>query len=179
MLIWLISISFAIIVVIYLMHDVKLNEEIKKLIVNNTPEIILENIIFERDMFDSLWKITVPSLERQKEVVKISSIDISRKFSNGDIWEIAGNNGEYIESTEIAAFNEISGNIVIDGQPLQLYAPYVSWEKSGDLVVLSKGITINGEYGSLSADKAKLESANLVILEGGEIIWNILSYDLR
>jgi hypothetical protein len=177
--VWVFSISLAVTLITFLIHDVKLNEEIKKLSAADTPEITLDNIRFERDMFDSLWKINIPSLERQKEVVKILSIDISREFPNGDIWELNGKSGEFVERSEIATFNEISGHIIFDGQTLEIYAPHVSWEKSGDLVVISKGIRINGEYSSLSADSAKVEDGNMVTIERGEIVWNFLSYDLR
>jgi len=177
---WVILISFTITVVSYLIHDVKLNIEIMKLAITDVPEIRLENIKFERDAFGSRWKINIPSLERQRGVVRISSIDISREFSNGDIWRIIGDNGEYIESSETAVFNEISGRMVVDGQIFNLYAPFVLWEKSGDLVTLSKGVAIKGGFSSISADKAKVESGNLITIEkGGEIIWNLSSYDIK
>jgi hypothetical protein len=166
-------------VITYLMHDVKLNVETAKLTLNNTPEIRIENIRFERNMFGSLWKINIPSLERQKEVAKIPSIDIYRKFSNGDIWEITGYNGEYFESSETAELNDISGIIVIDGQAFEVYVPCASWERSEDSVVLSKGVAVNGKFGAMSADKAKIEAGNLISIEGGKIIWNSTSYDIR
>jgi len=178
-LIWGVTISFVIMIIIYLMHDVKLNIETAKLGLNNAPEIRIENIKFERDMFGSLWKISIPSLERQKEVVKIVSIDIFREFPNGDAWEITGYNGEYIESSETATLNDISGHLVVDGRAYEIYAPEASWEKSGDYVVLSKGAAVNGEFGSMSADRANIEAGNLLTIEGGEIVWNFSSYDTR
>jgi hypothetical protein len=176
---WIILVSFAIMIVTYLVHDVKLNIETAKLIIANVPEIRLENIRFERDMFDSHWRISIPNLERLREVVRVFSVDISREFSNGDTWKISGDNGEYIESSEMATLNEVSGHIVIDGKFYEFYAPCASWEKSGDTVVLSKGVTINGEFGSISAGKARIEDGNLVTVERGEITWNFLSYDIR
>ena len=176
---WGITISFAVMIITYLVHDVKLNIETAKLGLNNAPEISIENIKFERDMFGSLWKISIPTLERQKEVVRILSIDVFREFPNGDVWKITGYNGEYIESSETATLKDISGSLVIDGQAFEIYAPQASWEKSGDFIVLSNGVAVNGELGSMSADKANIEAGNMLNIEGGEIIWNFASYDTR
>ena len=177
---WVVLVSLMVTVSAYLVHDVKLNLEIMKLAITDVPEIRLENIKFERDAFDSQWKINIPSLERQRGVVRLSSIDISREFLNDDIWKIKADNGEYIESSETAAFNEISGSMVMDGQVFELYAPYVIWEKSGDLVILSKGVAIKGVSSSISADIAKIYSGNLITIEkGGEIIWSISSFDIK
>jgi len=176
---WIVIVLFIILVVNSLLRDVNLNVEIIKMSLSDTPEIRLENIRFERDMFGSQWKITIPSLEKRKETIRISSIDVYREFSNGDIWEIRGINGEYVESSEIAMFNEVSGSMLMDDRVYDFYAPSVLWEKSGDLVVFLKGIVINGEFSSISADKAKVEAGNLITIEGGEIIWNFISYDTR
>ena len=177
---WIVLISLTVTVTSTLVHDVKLNLEIVKLAITDVPEIRLENIKFERYAFGSQWKINIPNLERQKGVVRLSSIDISREFSNGDIWKIKGDNGEYIESSETAAFNEVSGSMVMDGQVFELYAPFVLWEKSGDLVMLSKGVVIKGGSSSISADIAKVYSGNLITIEkGGEIIWNLSSFDIK
>jgi hypothetical protein len=176
---WIVLVLFATIAITFLMHDIGLNVEIIKLGFTDAPEIRLENIRFERDIFESHWRISIPSLERRKEITKISSVNIFREFSNGDIWEIRGDNGEYIESSEIAMFREVSGRMIMDGRAFDLYAPTVLWEKSGDLVVFLEGIAINGEFSSVSADKAKVEAGNLITIEGGEIIWNFLSYDIR
>ena len=176
---WGISILFAVTMVYFLIHDVGLNVEIMRLAITDIPELRLENIRFERDISGTHWRINIPSLERQSGIVRILSIYISREFSNGDIWEIRGNDGEYIENAETATFNEISGNVVVDGQVFEIHTPHALWERSGDLVTLSKGIVIRGGFGSISADKAKIEAGNLIIMEGGEIIWNISSYDAR
>ena len=177
---WAALVSFAVTLISYLIHDVKLNVEIIKLGISDVPEIRLENIKFERDISGSHWKINIPSLERQRGVVRISSIDVFRELSHGAMWEIRGNDGEYIESSEIAEFNDISGLIEVDGQVFKLYAPCILWEKSGDLVTFSKGFAIRGEFSSISADKAKVEAGNLITIEeGGEIIWNISSYDIK
>ena len=176
---WVVTVLFAIIIIAYIIHDVRLNEEILKLSTTDTPEIRIENVRFERDMFGSLWKINIPSLERQKEIIRILSIDITRIFSNDETWRIKGNSGEYIENSEKAALNGVSGHIVLDGHVLEILATRVSWEKSGDLVILSDGFRINSKFSSLSADKAIIEDANLVTIEGGEIVWNFVSYDLR
>ena len=177
---WMVFISLMVTVTAYLVHDVKLNLEIMKLAITDVPEIRLENIKYERYAFGSQWRINIPNLERQRGVVKLSSIDISREFPNGDVWKIKGDNGEYIESSETAAFNEISGHMVMDGQVFELYAPFVLWEKSGDLVILSEGVAIKGGFGSISADKAKVYSGNLITIEkGGEIIWNLSSFDIK
>ena len=177
---WIILVSFVIILITYLMHDIRLSAEIIKLGFTNVPEIRIENIRFERDILGSIWRINIPSLERQDGVIKIFSIDVLRELSNGDIWEISGENGEYIENSEIAEFNGISGRIVLDGQVFELNAPCITWEKNDDLIVLSKGISVNGEFASLSANKAKVEAGNFITIEeGGEIIWNISSYDIK
>ena len=177
---WIILVSFIITVIYYLIHDVRLNLEIMKLGITDIPEIRLENIKFERDISGARWKVSIPGLERKRGVVKILSIDISRELASGDIWELKGDSGEYIENSEIAVFNKISGRMVMDGQVYELYAPAVLWEKSGDLVTLSNGVAIKGGAGSISADKAKVEAGNLIIMEkGGEIIWNISSYDIK
>jgi hypothetical protein len=176
---WGISILFAIMIINYLVQDAKLNIETAKLGLNNTPEIRIENMRFERDISGSLWRINIPSLERQKEVTRILSIDVFREFPNGDVWKITGYDGEYIESSETAILNDISGRLVIDGKAFEVYAPQASWEKSGDFVALSKGAAINGEFCSMSADKAIIEDGNLLNIEGGEIIWNFVSYDTR
>jgi len=177
---WVILISFVVTVVIYLIHDVRLSTEILKLAITDVPEIRLESIRIEREIYGANTRINIPNLERQSGVVKISSIDISRELSNGDIWEIKGDSGEYIESSETAAFNEISGRIVLNGQIYELYAPNVSWEKSGDLVIFTKGVAIKGGFSSISADIVRVEKGKLITIEkGGEIIWNISGYDIK
>lgn len=178
-LLWLVFVSFAIIVIIYLIHDVKLKEEILKLSNIDTPEIRLENIKFEREMFGSLLKINIPSLERQKNIVKLLSVDVTRVFQNGETWKIKGDSGEYIESYEIARLNRVSGHVVLDGYFFELCASVISWEKSGDLVILSEGVNVNGSFASLSADKVEVKDANIATIERGEIVWNFTSYDLR
>ena len=75
------------------MHDAGLNVEIMKMVVADAPDARLENIKFQRDIFESRWRIIIPSLERQREIIRISSIDIFREFSNGNIWEIRGYHG--------------------------------------------------------------------------------------
>jgi len=178
-LVWGVTISFAVMIITYLIHDVELNIETAKLSLSDTPELMIENIKFERDMLGSLWKINIPSLERQREVVKVASIDVIREFPNGDVWTFTGYDGEYIESFETATLNDITGHLVIDGQAFQVYAPQASWENSGDFILFSRGATINGEFSSMSADKANIEDGNLLNIEGGEIIWNFASYDTR
>jgi len=177
---WGMLLLFTAIIISYLIHDIGLNTEIIKLAITDVPDLRLENIKFERDISGAIWKINVPSLERQKGVVKILSIDVTRELPNGHIWEIKSDNGEYMEDSEIAAFNEISGDIAVDGQVFKLYAPYALWEKNRDLVTFSKGFAIRGEFSSIFADEAKIEAGNLIIIEkGGEIIWNISSYDIK
>ena len=176
---WIVLILFVVLIITYLMRDAGLNVEIMRMGIADAPDVRLENIRFEREIFESRWRISIPRLERQREIIRILSIDVFREFSNGNIWEIRGYHGEYIESSETAIFNEVSGQMIMDGRAYKFYAPGASWEKSGDLVVFSKGIAINGEFSSISADKAKVEDGNLITIEGGEIIWNSLSYDIR
>lgn len=98
---WAAGLAFAFALVSSALRDMNLREEILKLAVPEMPEVTIENIDFEREMFGAHWKVTAANLQRHEGVIQLLSFDASRETDSGDLARITSTRAVYIESADI------------------------------------------------------------------------------
>lgn len=91
--------------VISAVRDINLREEINKFAKVDLPEMTMQNIKFEREMFGARWNVNVVSMERQGGVVKISSFDASRE-TDSSVSRIHSQKAIYNEAEKIVELPE-------------------------------------------------------------------------
>ncbi|MDR1732654.1 MAG: hypothetical protein LBR61_11235 [Synergistaceae bacterium] len=136
------------------------------------PEIVLENLEFEREISGDLWRVRVPFARRSDGVVSASSIDILRQMPDGREWYFKSGRGVFREASRKAELYSLLGTLEGGTRVWNLESPFLSWSEGTNEFLFSGGFTIYDAEFILKADTASIDSSGIVLLDrGGTIRW--------
>jgi len=158
----------------YVFKDIKLVEELDLLRENlgNMPVVVVENLVFEREIAGELWYVRVPMARRLNNMVEVRSMDVLRKFADGKEWFFMGSRGFYSETAESADVIMLLGTLETDARVLNLESPLLSWANSEDVFLFPKGLILYDAEFLLETKAASLDTSGVISLyEGAVIRW--------
>jgi hypothetical protein len=158
----------------YAFRDIRLDVDILRESLERMPQLILENLEFEREVSGDLWRVRVPLVERRegKEAkIEVRSVDV-RRLTDGREWYFWSARGFYSEKAESADLLSLLGTLETDTRVLNLESPWLSWSKDENVFLFPKGLTIYDAEFILQSDAASIDVSGVVLLDkGGVIRW--------
>ncbi|MDR2180703.1 MAG: hypothetical protein LBP21_10375 [Synergistaceae bacterium] len=155
----------------YAFRDIRLNVDILRESLERMPQLVLENLEFEREVSGDLWQVRVPLVQRSEGTIEVRSVDV-RRLARGREWYFMGSRGFYSEEAESADLVSLLGTLETDSRVLNLESPWLSWSKEENVFLFPKGLTIYDAEFILQSDAASIDASGVVVLDkGGVIRW--------
>ena len=96
----------------YAMSDLNLNVDLLRDSVSKMPGMMMQNIQLSRVISGDTWRVKIPYLDRDGDIVNMKSLDVRREIS-GDKgeWYFFGHSGIYSMDKQIASVNGLLGTL--------------------------------------------------------------------
>ena len=151
----------------------KLDVDLLRESLMNTPGISIENIHMKREVSGDLWQVQIPLLSREDERIIARSIDINRTFKNNSgNWYFFCKEAFYFFEKNIANVKGLLGTIESGTKIFNLESPFLVWQEENSSFSFPEGLLFYDNEFLLKTKCASMDSSGLIILEKGvEIQW--------
>ncbi|MBR0075012.1 MAG: hypothetical protein IJP96_04615 [Synergistaceae bacterium] len=157
----------------YAMSDMNLDVDLLRESLVKMPGIVMENINFSREVSGDMWRVKIPYLDRDGNIINAKSLDIKRELS-GDKgeWTFFGSEAVYVYDKKIASLKKLSGTLESDNRSWILESPKLDWKEENNTFTFPEGLVIyDGEF-LLRTPLASMDNSGVILLEkGGVIRW--------
>ncbi|MBQ6739096.1 MAG: hypothetical protein IJQ99_06025 [Synergistaceae bacterium] len=157
----------------YAMSDMNLDVDLLRESLMKMPGIVMENINFSREVSGDMWRVKIPYLDRDGNIINAKSLDIKRELS-GDKgeWTFFGSEAVYVYDKKIASLKKLSGTLESDNRSWILESPKLDWKEENNTFTFPEGLVIyDGEF-LLRTPLASMDNSGVILLEkGGVIRW--------
>lgn len=162
-----------VVLVRYAMHDMNLDVDLLRESLMNMPGLVMENIQLAREISGDMWRVKVPYLDREGNIVTMKSLDVRREISgDGGQWAFFGRDAVYSFDKSIASVTGLRGVLDNKERAWSLESPRLNWEQEKNTFVFPEGLLIYDTEFLLSTPKASMDNSGVVLLEqGGVIQW--------
>ena len=170
--IFLIALFIGIIILArYAMRDMNLDVDLLRESLMRMPGLIMENIQFSREVSGDMWRVKVPYLERNGNLISVRSLDVTREISgdNGE-WKFIGDEGIYSYDKNVASINGLHGTLDSKKRVWTLESPQLNWTEKNNTFVFPKGLLIYDTEFILRTPVASMDNSGVILLEQGGII---------
>ncbi len=156
----------------YAMRDMRLDVNLLREGLMRMPGLVMENLQMEREVSGDLWRVHVPYLDREKDLVTIRSLDVRRQLREGGEWYFFGAEGVYSHDEGRAIVRGVLGTLETRERMWNLEGPELHWDNQSREFTFPAGLTLYDSEFSLVTPKASMDEAGVVLLEkGGSIQW--------
>jgi hypothetical protein len=153
----------------YAFRDIRLDVDILRESLEKMPQLVLENLEFEREVSGDLWRVRVPLVQRREDKIEVRSVDV-RRLTDGREWYFLGARGFYSEKAASADLLSLLGTLETDERVLNLESPWLSWSRDENVFLFPKGLTIYDAEFILQSDVASIDASGIVLLDKGGIM---------
>lgn len=166
-------ICFGIVVLVrYVMRDLRLDVDLLREGLLRMPGIVMENLEFDREISGDRWRVRLPLAERLGERVTVRSIDIRRRLASGGEWYFFGAHGVYSNDERAAELRGLLGTLETPTRVLNLESPELRWREEQGEFRFPSGLTLYDDEFVLRASEASMDESGVVLLDkGGTVIW--------
>ena len=164
-----------VVLVRYVIRDMNLDVDLLRESLQNVPALVMENIQFSRKISGDMWRVLVPYLERDDDIVTLQSLDIRRTLAgSGDrSWYFFGQRGIYSSDKKAASISGLMGTLENSNRTWTLESSQIFWQDGTDSLVFPNGLTIYDEEFSVMSHQASMDKNGVILLEqGGVIQWS-------
>ncbi len=156
----------------YAMRDMKLDVNLLREGLVHMPGLVMENLQMEREVSGDLWRVRVPYLDREKDLVTIRSLDVRRQLSEGGEWYFFGTEGVYSHDEGRAIVHGVRGTMETPERIWNLEGAVLRWDDKSGEFTFPEGLTLYDNEFLLTTPKASMDEAGVVLLEkGGSLQW--------
>ena len=162
-----------VIIVSYARRDIQLDVDLLRESLLNMPGLVMENIQMSREVSGDMWRIKLPYLDREGDIIRMRSLDIRRQLS-GDKgeWYFFGREGIYSHDINAASISGLLGTLENDGRTWKLESNRLDWQEGKDSLVFPEGLFIYDDELKLKTPQASIDKSGVILLEqGGVIQW--------
>ena len=162
-----------VVLVRYAMRDMELDVDLLRESIMNVPAIVMENIQLSREVSGDMWRVKIPYLDRDGDVVNVKSLDIRRQIS-GDKgeWYFFGREGVYSHDVKTASINGLLGTLADENRTWNLEGRKLNWQEKNNTFTFPEGLVLYDEELSLNAPYASMDNSGVILLQhGGVIQW--------
>ena len=162
-----------VVLVRFAMRDMELDVDVLRESIMNLPAVIMENIQLSREVSGDIWRVKIPYLDRDGDLVHVKSLDIRREIKgNKGEWYFFGREGVYSHDVKAASINGLLGTLAEENRTWNLEGEKLNWQEQNNTITFTEGITIYDEELSLNAPYASMDNSGVILLEyGGVIQW--------
>ena len=164
----------------YAMSDMNLDVDLLRESLMKMPGIVMENINFSREISGDMWRVKIPYLDRNGNIINVKSLDVKREL-NGDKgeWTFFGGEGVYLYDKKTASLKKLSGTLQTKNSKNKnhdrtwiLESPQLDWKEEKNTFTFPEGLVIyDGEF-LLRTPLASMDNSGVILLEkGGVIRW--------
>ena len=157
----------------YAMRDMNLNVDLLRESLMRMPGLVMENIQFSREVSGDIWRVKIPYLEREGNLISVKSLDVTREISNDNgEWKFIGDEGIYSYDKNIASVSGLHGTLDSKTRILTLESPKLNWTQENNTFVFPEGLVIYDSEFFLRTPLASMDNSGVILLEqGGVIQW--------
>jgi hypothetical protein len=162
-----------VVLVRFAMRDMELDVDVLRESIMNVPAVIMENIQLSREVSGDMWRVKIPYLDRDDDIVHVRSLDIRREIS-GDKgeWYFFGREGIYSHDVKAASINGLLGTLADENRTWNLEGKKLNWQEENSTFIFPEGLIIYDDELSLNAPYASMDSSGVILLDhGGVIQW--------
>ncbi|MBQ7577043.1 MAG: hypothetical protein IJT21_02115 [Synergistaceae bacterium] len=161
-----------VVLVRFAMRDINLNIDLLRESLENLPGIVMENIQFAREISGDTWRIRIPYLERDGDIVSVKSLDVRREIKSGGEWYFFGSKGTYQHDIKSASLLGLLGTLDTGERVWNLESPRLNWQEKNNTFSFPEGFTIYDDEFMLKTPNASMDESGVILLErGGVIQW--------
>ena len=162
-----------VVLVRYVVRDMNLDVDLLRESLQNVPALVMENIQFSRKISGDMWRVLVPYLERDDDIVTLQSLDIRRTTAQANSWYFFGRRGIYSSDKKAASISGLMGTLENSDRTWNLESSQIFWQDGSDSLVFPNGLTIYDEEFSVMSHQASMDKNGVILLEqGGVIQWS-------
>ena len=157
----------------YAIRDIQLDVDLLRDSLMNMPGLVMENIQMAREISGDMWRVKVPYLDREKDTLRLRSLDIRREIS-GDRgeWYFFGREGIYSHDIKAASISGLLGTLENEDRTWNLESKRLNWQQDKDSLVFPEGLVIYDDEFILTTPLASIDKSGVILLEqGGVIQW--------
>lgn len=162
-----------VVLVRFAMRDMELDVDVLRESIMNVPAVIMENIQLSREVSGDMWRVKIPYLDRDDDIVHVRSLDIRREIS-GDKgeWYFFGREGIYSHDVKAASINGLLGTLADENRTWNLEGKKLNWQEGNSTFIFPEGLVIYDDEFSLNASYASMDNSGVILLDhGGVIQW--------
>ena len=162
-----------VVLVRFAMRDMELNIDLLRESIMNVPAVVMENIQLSREVSGDMWRVKIPYLDRDGDVVNVKSLDIRREIS-GDKgeWYFFGREGVYSHDVKEASIKGLLGTLADEKRTWNLEGRKLNWQEKNNTFIFPEGLLLYDEELSLNAPYASMDNSGVILLQhGGVIQW--------
>lgn len=153
-------------------RDMNLNIDFLRESLENLPGIVMENINFSREISGDMWRIKIPYLDREDDIINVKSLDIRRELKSGGEWYFFGREGAYYHEKKAASLLGLLGTLDTGQRVWNLESPRLNWQEKNNTFSFPEGFTIYDDEFMLTTPNASMDESGVILLEqGGVIQW--------
>ena len=162
-----------VVLVRFAMRDMELDVDLLRESIMNVPAVIMENIQLSREVSGDMWRIKIPYLDRDGDLVHVKSLDIRRQISGGrGEWYFFGREGVYSHDEKAASINGLLGTLADENRTWNLEGKKLNWQEENNTFTFPEGVVLYDEELSLNATYASMDNSGVILLDhGGVIQW--------
>ena len=162
-----------VVLVRYVVRDMNLDVDLLRESLQNVPALVMENIQFSRKISGDMWRVLVPYLERDDDIVTLQSLDIRRTTAQANSWYFFGRRGIYSSDKKAASISGLMGTLENSDRTWNLESSQIFWQDGSDSLIFPNGLTIYDEEFSVMSHQASMDKNGVILLEqGGVIQWS-------
>lgn len=162
-----------VVLVRFAMRDMELNVDLLRESIMKVPAVVMENIQLSREVSGDMWRVKIPYLDRDGDLVNVKSLDIRRHIS-GDKgeWYFFGGEGVYSHDVKEASIKGLLGTLADENRTWNLEGKRLNWKEKNNTFIFPEGLVLYDEELSLNAPYASMDNSGVILLQhGGVIQW--------
>ena len=156
----------------YLWRDLNLPAN---MVFEKLPDVVVENLNFRRVVGGREWQVAAVTAEREGDVVKASSIDLSIRDEDADRrTDLRAISGDFSQETSDVTLHSIDGVLFHAGGSVDMTAPFARYDSETGAWIFPQGIEMWDEETRLTGETATVTPEGVFTVErGAKILWDI------
>ena len=161
-----------VVLVRYAMRDIKLDADLLREGLMRMPGLIMENLQMEREVSGDLWRVRVPYLDREGDLVTVRSLDVRRRLHEGGEWYFFGAEGVYSHDEGRAMVRGLHGTLETGERTWNLDGSALRWDEGSGEFTFPEGLALYDSEFLLVTPEASLDERGVILVEkGGLLQW--------
>ncbi len=166
------SVAALLVLAFYLWRDLNLPRtvDLKKM-----PDVVVENLTFERTIEDRNWLIRATRAEHHEGVISARSVDIKvEEPATKNRSHVTARSGEFTQESANFELSTVTGSALLKDRSVDWSAPLARYDSSMDIWTFDGGIVARDSNSIVSGEFGTITPAGIFKLEkGAEARWNV------